>query len=70
MNNETHIELDNFPVMKQETPYTCGPTSVRLVLDYLGHKLDEKDIARKMLATRYTGTLPGILLLVLRYYML
>lgn len=48
------IVLENFPLYKQETPYTCGPASVRMCLAFLGHKLSEQEIAKRM------GTRPGL----------
>ena len=50
----SRIILQNFPLFKQETPYTCGPASLRMVLAFLGHKLSEREIAKRM------GTTPGI----------
>lgn len=48
--------LENFPVYKQETDYTCGPASVRMILEFLGDKEPERHLARHCLTTRI-GTL-------------
>jgi hypothetical protein len=50
------ILLENFPLHKQETPYTCGPAALRMVLEYFGHPLPEKDIAKTMKTNSHTGT--------------
>jgi hypothetical protein len=50
--------LENFPLRKQETPYTCGPASLRMVLEFLGHPLPEHEIARAMGTNSLTGSSP------------
>jgi len=50
--------LQNFPLFKQETHYTCGPASVRMCLAFLGHKLPEKEIAKRMHTSSILGTAP------------
>src|SRR3972149_1718600 len=52
------VLLDPFPLHKQETPYTCGPASLRMVLEFLGHAVPEKELARAMGTTSTTGTGP------------
>ena len=59
---DRNVLLQNFPVYKQETPYTCGPASVRMCLAFLGHKLPEKEIARRMGTSPLFGTSPWQLL--------
>lgn len=50
------IELENFPVFKQQTDHTCGPCAARMVLEYLGLNVAEKQMARRCL-THPWGTL-------------
>ena len=54
--DEGLIKLDSFPVYKQEMPYTCGPSSCRMVLEYLGVKLPEAEIAKAMGTKEAIGT--------------
>ena len=56
--DENSILLEKFPLHKQETPYTCGPASLRMVLEYFGHPLGEKEIAKAMGTNSHTGTAP------------
>jgi len=56
------VLLQNFPLFKQETPYTCGPASVRMCLAFLGHKLPEEEIASRMHTSSILGTAPWYLL--------
>jgi len=56
------IILKNFPVHQQETPYTCGPCASRMVLEYLGHPMAEKDLAKAMGTNSLLGTSNGMLL--------
>ena len=63
------IILENFPVYKQETPFTCGPSSVRMTLEFLGHPLPEKDIARRMGTKKMIGTSHGMLIRAYRKYL-
>jgi ABC-type bacteriocin/lantibiotic exporter with double-glycine peptidase domain len=35
----------DLPILKQETPFTCLPACVRIVLSYYEHELCEEDIA-------------------------
>jgi len=44
------------PYYKQKTPYTCGPASFRMALDYMGIKEDENNLARLLETTEYDGT--------------
>jgi hypothetical protein len=55
----TAFLLNGFPVRKQETPYTCGPASVRMALEFLGHRIIEEEIAEKMGTSRRFGTSHG-----------
>ena len=50
------IELQDFPVYKQQTDHTCGPTAIRMTLAYLGLDVDEAAVARRCL-TFSKGTL-------------
>lgn len=50
------IELENFPVYKQETDHTCGPCAARMVLEFLGLEISEPQLARNCL-THPWGTL-------------
>ena len=61
--------LENFPIYKQETPYTCGPAAARMVLEYLGHPLPEAELKRRMHTTPLLGTSPGQELKGLNYYL-
>jgi hypothetical protein len=61
--------LDPFPVHLQETPYTCGPAAVKMVLAFLGHDLKEAEIARRMGTSPVLGTSNGQLLRAYRKYL-
>ncbi len=61
--------LNDFPLHKQETPYTCGPASARMVLEFLGHPVPEYDIAKRMGTMKSLGTMPGQLLGGLNHYL-
>lgn len=50
------VLLENFPLHKQETPYTCGPAAARMVLEYLGHPAAEAEIKQRFGTNRVTGT--------------
>ena len=43
-------------IFKQSNPSTCGPASLRMVLDYYGIKKIEKELARLAHTTRHHGT--------------
>jgi hypothetical protein len=64
---DTVIELENFPVYKQETDHTCGPCAARMALEYLGLKISEKRLARRCL-THPLGTLHWTLRMGFDYY--
>lgn len=61
--------LENFPTHKQETPYTCGPASARLVLEYLGHEVPESEIAERMGTSPTFGTAHGPYIKAFRQYL-
>jgi hypothetical protein len=50
------ILLTGFPVYKQETDHTCGPATVRMILEYLGLRVSEPHLAARC-ATHPLGTL-------------
>jgi hypothetical protein len=56
---QAEVVLKSFPVRKQETPYTCGPASVRMVLEFLGHRIPEEEIAERMGTSKRFGTSHG-----------
>ena len=43
--------LESFPVYTQETDHTCGPSSARMILEFLGDKEPERRLARHCLTT-------------------
>ena len=53
------IRLENFPLRKQETPYTCGPAAARMVLEYLGHPVPEAEIKKRFGTNPVIGTSNG-----------
>ena len=53
------VLLDNFPLHKQETPYTCGPAAARMVLEYLGHPVPEAEIKQRFGTNALVGTSNG-----------
>lgn len=53
------VLLEDFTVHKQETPYTCGPAAARMSLEYLGHKLSEAEIKKRMNTSALLGTSHG-----------
>mgnify|MGYP005853953633 CR=1 FL=1 len=61
------LELENFPVYKQQTDHTCGPCAARMVLEYLGVEVEEKQLARRCL-THPWGTLHWTVLLGYNHY--
>lgn len=46
----------NIPYHKQATDYTCGPASLRMVYEYLGHYVSEEELASKLHTTPEVGT--------------
>ena len=66
---ESAAVLNHFPLHKQETPYTCGPASLRMVLEFLGHKVPEHEIARAMGTTSLTGSSPFGMHLAANHYL-
>lgn len=48
--------LIKIPYYKQQTEYTCGPASVRMILASFGIKKSESQIAQKVLVTKKFGT--------------
>lgn len=50
------ILLPDFPVYKQQTDHTCGPATVRMILEYLGLRVTEPHLAARC-ATHPLGTL-------------
>lgn len=46
------------PYFKQDTDYTCGPTSLQMVLAYYGVQYSEPHLAKKMQTSTETGTCP------------
>ncbi|MEY3784586.1 MAG: hypothetical protein RLZZ230_908 [Candidatus Parcubacteria bacterium] len=46
------------PYLKQDTDYTCGPTSLQMVLEYYGAVHSEAKLARQMQTSSEMGTCP------------
>ena len=46
------------PYFTQDTDYTCGPTSLQMVLEYYGVQHSEPDLAKQMKTSCETGTCP------------
>ncbi|MHB9019254.1 MAG: C39 family peptidase [Minisyncoccota bacterium] len=44
------------PYAKQHTNYSCGPTSLKMVLEFLGDKKSEKILIKKARTNKTTGT--------------
>ena len=44
------------PYFKQDTLYTCGPTSLQMVFAYYGVRESESTLARELMADPQTGT--------------
>jgi ABC-type bacteriocin/lantibiotic exporter with double-glycine peptidase domain len=61
------IELENFPVYKQQTDHTCGPCAARMALEYMGLKVSEEQLARRCL-THPWGTLHWTVALGFDFY--
>lgn len=51
---------------RQQKEYTCGPASLRIVLNYYGKKLKEKRIVKIAHASRYEGTRQALMVLAFR----
>lgn len=47
-----------FPYHKQNTDYTCGPASLRMVLECFGIKKSEKELVKALKTTKSRGTKP------------
>ncbi len=45
------------PYYKQETNYTCGPASLRMVMAYLGYSYEESELRKMLKTTKVWGTL-------------
>lgn len=50
------MNLLSVPFFEQDTDYTCGPASLRMVLAYFGHSIDEEDLARELGTNDAMGT--------------
>ncbi|MDD5254255.1 MAG: C39 family peptidase [Candidatus Nanoarchaeia archaeon] len=50
--------MKRFPYHKQETGYTCGAASMRMILEYLGIKKSERQIAKLLETNKVRGTWP------------
>ncbi len=46
----------NIPFYEQETDWTCGPASMRMVLDALGIKKSEKQLIKLLRTNKQVGT--------------
>jgi hypothetical protein len=51
--------LPDFPVRKQDTPFTCGLCSMSLVSTYLGHSIEENEIPPSLLLRLAKGFPPA-----------
>lgn len=49
-------KMKNLPYFKQQTEYTCGPASLKMVLHALGINVSEKQMVKELGTTRKTGT--------------
>ena len=57
---EYAVQLDDFPVMAQETAYTCNIVSMAIVMNYLGGTKTERDLRHELaLQDHSTGMLPS-----------
>lgn len=45
------------PFYKQDTEYTCGPTSLQMVLSYYGMKFSEEHLAHELHTNKRIGTM-------------
>ncbi len=53
--------LAGFPLYKQETPFSCGPCSARMCLEYLGHEVEEAELRKRARTNKHAGTIPAML---------
>lgn len=44
------------PFFHQETGYTCGPASMKMVFDFFGLKISEKELKKKLKSNKEVGT--------------
>lgn len=51
------MQLLDVPYFKQDTTYTCGPTSLQMVFAYFGIRTAEAAVAREVAATANVGTI-------------
>ena len=50
------MSLLEVPYFKQDTTYTCGPTSLQMVLAYYGVRASEQKLAQQLHTTTEKGT--------------
>lgn len=50
------MSVIDVPYFKQDTDYTCGPTSLQMILAYYGVKDSEKHLAKLLHTTHSRGT--------------
>lgn len=48
--------MTRFPFHKQETKYTCGASTMRMVLEFCGFKKSEKQVAKLLNTNKVRGT--------------
>lgn len=53
------LKLDRFPIYKQPNSWSCGPTTIRMVLAYLSeHRSNKQSMDESILTNRNSGMLP------------
>lgn len=53
------IKLDNFPIRRQQTPYTCGYATISMISSFLGKQMEEEEIPKGFLFKMVKGLLPS-----------
>jgi len=52
------IKLDNFPIRRQQTPYTCGYAAISMISSFLGKQIEEEEIPKGFLFKIVKGFIP------------
>lgn len=53
------IKLEDFPIRRQQTPYTCGYATIGMISSFLGKQIEEEEIPLGFLFKMMKGLLPS-----------
>ncbi len=63
------IKLDNFPIRKQQTPYSCGYTAISMICTFFGNLIKEEEIPKGFLFKIAKGLHPSQFGRILKKYL-